>query len=248
MMNRDKLIFIYSMKENIFLLDLYMKLIHKHGNKIDTFILINPRITNSFEKILNELYYRVSFWGVISTIKFLIINFWYKIRSLTLKKKCNLDKIRLIKFDKHSDALNYIEKLSPEIVLTSIDYLIPEKFLLNKTLFLNSHCSVLPKYKGYDSVFWALYNNEKYYGATIHKISNIYDNGEIVDQISIQKNSKSTYYSIVRESYNLIYIMYDRLFQNDFNYKGVPNKKSKIYNKPHSSLGKKFRKNGGKFF
>ena len=83
MMNKDKLIFIYSMKENIFLLDLYMKLIHKHGNKIDTFILINPRITNSFEKILNELYYRVNFWGVISTIKFLI----FSIRIYLVHKK-----------------------------------------------------------------------------------------------------------------------------------------------------------------
>ena len=60
MMNRDKLIFIYSMKENIFLLDLYMKLIHKHGNKIDTFILfkkyINMENSSKLDKTIVYLY------------------------------------------------------------------------------------------------------------------------------------------------------------------------------------------------
>ena len=127
------------MKENIFIGSL-MKLIHKHGNKIDTFILINPRSTTVLKKFLVNCFIE-SVLGAISTFKFLIINFWYKIRSLTLKKKCNLNKIRLIKFDKTLRCFNLYKKLSPEIVLTSIDYLIPEKFLLNKSLFLNSHCS-----------------------------------------------------------------------------------------------------------
>lgn len=247
-MNKKKSIFIYSIKENVFLIDLYIKLINKHGKEIDTLILIKPRISNGFKKIINEIIYRINFWGFVSTLKFVIINSVYKFKSFTLKKKCKLHNVKLIKFDKNIEALSHIDKFAPDIVLTSIDYLVPERYLLNKTVFLNSHCSLLPKYKGFDSVFWALQNNEKNYGATILKISKTYDSGEILEQTKIKKNIELSYYSILRESYNLIYLMYDRLFENQFISKKLPNDNTKIYTRPESSLGKEFRKKGGKFF
>lgn len=82
-------------------------------------------------------------------------------------------------------------------VLLSINYL----FLIDKPLLdwpkivsLNIHGSLLPKYRGRTPHVWAIINNEKKTGITIHKIDEGCDTGDILDQkeVLIAPNDTST--------------------------------------------------------
>lgn len=70
--------------------------------------------------------------------------------------------------------------------------LIPKSFLESKniSLALNYHDSLLPRYAGVNSTTWAIINNEKTYGITVHKIKFGIDDGDIAAQstISIERD------------------------------------------------------------
>lgn len=59
--------------------------------------------------------------------------------------------------------------------------LIEEKKLKNKK-YINIHGSLLPKYRGMHSVFWAIMNFENEIGYTIHEVNENIDDGDILYQ------------------------------------------------------------------
>ena len=70
-------------------------------------------------------------------------------------------------------------------------YIIPEVFLAGKNILaLNYHDSFLPEYAGINSTTWAIINNEKQHGVTLHKIVSGIDEGDIVAQtiVPIEKD------------------------------------------------------------
>lgn len=77
-------------------------------------------------------------------------------------------------------------------------YLIPKAFLDNSNvlLALNYHDSFLPKYAGINSTTWAIINNEKRYGVTLHKIEPSVDEGAIVAQSTVSIEEDETAISL----------------------------------------------------
>jgi methionyl-tRNA formyltransferase len=71
--------------------------------------------------------------------------------------------------------------------------LIPPNILKNKT-FINTHPSLLPKYRGMHSVVWAMLNNEKRIGFTVHLMNEWMDDGAIINQFSIENTGQSSKY------------------------------------------------------
>jgi len=71
-------------------------------------------------------------------------------------------------------------------------YLIPKAFLDNSNILLalNYHDSPLPKYAGINSTTWAILNNEKTHGVTLHQITAGIDDGDIAAQsiVDIEKD------------------------------------------------------------
>jgi methionyl-tRNA formyltransferase len=61
--------------------------------------------------------------------------------------------------------------------------IIQEWFISKCKKILNLHNSPLPKYRGVSPINWALKNNEKKHGVTIHEITPGIDDGPIVAQI-----------------------------------------------------------------
>ena len=57
---------------------------------------------------------------------------------------------------------------------------------------INIHASILPKYKGKHSDVWALINDEKTLGITVHKINEKFDDGEILHIEEIKINDSMT--------------------------------------------------------
>ncbi len=63
------------------------------------------------------------------------------------------------------------------------DKIIKEWFIVKCKRILNLHNSPLPRYRGVSPINWALKNNEKKHGVTIHEITPGIDDGPIIAQI-----------------------------------------------------------------
>ena len=63
------------------------------------------------------------------------------------------------------------------------DRILSEEFINRFSLALNLHNSPLPKYRGVNPINWALKNDEKFHGVTIHKITKGIDDGPIYGQL-----------------------------------------------------------------
>jgi hypothetical protein len=82
-------------------------------------------------------------------------------------------------------VIEEIESLGAELL---ISFSATQKFeagLLNAPRIgaINVHYGQLPDYAGLSPYFWHLYNRERYYGVTLHKIVPKLDAGPIVDQV-----------------------------------------------------------------
>ena len=96
-------------------------------------------------------------------------------------------------------------------------YLIPSSFLANKNLLLalNYHDSPLPRYAGVNSTTWAILNNEKQHGVTLHKIVSGIDEGDIAAQSLIAIEKDEGFYLKLKKKFgdvdNLELVHYDFL-------------------------------------
>lgn len=79
-------------------------------------------------------------------------------------------------------------------------YILPKNILNANKIFINSHPSILPFYKGSKCIKRAFENKEKYYGCTLHHMSEEVDSGKIIYQKKV-----------LLENYSLIEI-YQYLF------------------------------------
>lgn len=96
------------------------------------------------------------------------------------------------------NAKNKIEQFSPDILISLAcpQKLPPEIILLPKYGSYNVHSALLPKYKGVNAIFWAMLNNEKEIGVTLHKMNEKLDEGDIIIQKKINIYENETYVSI----------------------------------------------------
>ena len=69
--------------------------------------------------------------------------------------------------------------------------IINDKYLEAKT-FINTHPSLLPKYRGVHSLAWAMLNFEKRLGFTIHLMNENIDDGPILEQFEIEYNNETS--------------------------------------------------------
>lgn len=70
-------------------------------------------------------------------------------------------------------------------------------FIIDKYNVINIHYSLLPSYRGLHSVVWAILNNEKKIGLTIHKVNNHFDDGDILYQHAVENESIKTSYDFI---------------------------------------------------
>lgn len=65
------------------------------------------------------------------------------------------------------------------------------KSYLDKKIFINVHGSLLPKYRGMHSTFWAIMNGEKELGISFHIVDQYMDSGEIIGQYKFDYSNQS---------------------------------------------------------
>ena len=73
----------------------------------------------------------------------------------------------------------------PELVFSVFyDRILPASFLARARRSLNLHNGPLPRYRGVSPINWALKNDERSHGVTIHEITPGIDDGPIVAQVT----------------------------------------------------------------
>lgn len=84
-----------------------------------------------------------------------------------------------------------------DVLLTAdTDHIIPGHLLTKIKFGLNFHNSLLPAYAGVNAPTWALLNNEKYFGCTIHKLEAGIDSGAIIAQAKFKIIKKHTAFDL----------------------------------------------------
>ena len=83
-----------------------------------------------------------------------------------------------------SDAVQFINQVQPDYLLAAHFNQLVKPVLLDSTDYtcINIHPSLLPAYQGVDPVFYALLNDEKQTGVSVHRMSESFDKGELLAQ------------------------------------------------------------------
>ncbi|MBI2599915.1 methionyl-tRNA formyltransferase [Candidatus Daviesbacteria bacterium] len=95
-----------------------------------------------------------------------------------------------------------ILQLEPDLVIVSgWRTIIPADIIsLPKYGCIAFHESLLPKYRGFAPINWAVINGEKYSGVTLFYLDSGIDSGDIIDQIKIPIGTEETAYDIYNKT------------------------------------------------
>lgn len=112
----------------------------------------------------------------------------------TYKLFCDFAKqlgMNVISYDKSvldEDFVNKIKALEPDLgIVCSYCKLLPMEFLnIPKDGFINTHPSLLPKYRGGNPYSHVIINGEKETGVTLHFMDEHFDTGDIVAQQKVE--------------------------------------------------------------
>jgi folate-dependent phosphoribosylglycinamide formyltransferase PurN len=117
---------------------------------------------------------------------------------------------------------------------------------------INYHLALLPKYRGRQSLFWALLHNEKQVGASVHEMDEGIDTGPIIKQQAVPvlpgDTLHSLYLKITRLGPQLIVQAIDKLAKGDKERIANDSSENDYFGFPTSLDGRQFRQTGKRFF
>ena len=189
-------------------LDIFLFRINKTKHAVENIVVLSP---TSGTSVLKELSRRYNYYGFIDFIKMLhhvmrnkLFSFFFYIYPIStcysvnnVIKKYGLKKIltesinssRFIKYIKINQIDLIVSIAAPEIFKQEV-LSAPQKGCINY------HSAILPKYRGRQPLFWALLNDEKEVGISIHEMDDKIDNGPIISQNKINVYPQDTLHSL----------------------------------------------------
>lgn len=116
-------------------------------------------------------------------------------------KRINAD-FRVVKDINDKEYVEHIRALAPDLIISySAPQVVKDELLsIPKYGIINVHGALLPNYRGLLPSFWYLYNDEKLGGATVHKMSTAIDNGDIVEQGSVDISDCKTMVQLMKKT------------------------------------------------
>ena len=102
-----------------------------------------------------------------------------------------------------SNIYDILNKSKADIVMSAgFKFILPLHVINNGPIYINSHPSYLPLYKGKSAIKDAINNNEKYIGVTLHHMSKEVDSGKIIyqDKMSIDELTLNDVYNKIFSS------------------------------------------------
>tara|TARA_B100001093_G_scaffold486933_1_gene522726 strand:+ start:768 stop:1268 length:501 start_codon:yes stop_codon:yes gene_type:complete len=133
-----------------------------------------------------------------------------KLENLTVVSKIITTKNSYIDKKKNKKIIinkDNIQEINSLLVTSDVDlifssgypFILSKEILRSNKVFINSHPSYLPDYKGRRSIKRAFDNNEEFYGCTLHYMNENVDSGEIIYQkkISLKNLTLSEIYEFI---------------------------------------------------
>lgn len=120
----------------------------------------------------------------------------------------NLPQISDAEFCDNINSAQYLEKITnfaPDLIISIRFGQILKKSIIEipKLGVINLHSGILPNYRGVMATFWAMLNNEKQIGTTLHYITNEQiDRGPIIKIRRQQTDYKKSYFENVLSLYD----------------------------------------------
>jgi methionyl-tRNA formyltransferase len=124
---------------------------------------------------------------------------------------CNENEIVYLESGNNKDISDEILLAADLVMSVFYSKIIKSSFIDKCNKIINLHNAPLPKYRGVSPINWALKNEEKEHGVTIHEISPGIDDGNIIGQI---KYSIYPEFEEVIDVYNKAILYGYILFQN----------------------------------
>ena len=124
---------------------------------------------------------------------------FYKIILIITERNSHIDrfykkKIKkiFIKRQNKTKIFKILSKKKVELLFSAgFPFILPAYSFKKKKLLLNSHPSLLPKYKGLKPIDEMFKNKNKYYGVTIHEINKNVDSGKIIEKVRYNFKTKN---------------------------------------------------------
>lgn len=148
-------------------------------------------------------------------------------------------------------SLRIIKKENPDLLVSVFfnQILFPKIINIAKKGVLNVHPAYLPDYKGVSPVFWALSNEEKEIGATVHFINEGIDTGRIIKRKKVKVNNSDTedslYWRSMKEGSPLLISAIKEISKGRV--KTLPNRGGRYFSLPTKEAVRRFKKNGRGF-
>lgn len=189
-------------------LDDFLGRITKTSHTVKSIVVLSSYVQKG---IMSELGERYRCYGFILFIRLMFRILKRKILSLIAYFHSGLgchsvDNVtRKYRVDKHKTYSVNSEDFLEYININRVDLIVsiaaPMKFkreILNATGSgcINYHTALLPKYRGRQPLFWALLNEEKEVGISIHEMDEQFDSGPIVVQDKIRVDANDTLHSL----------------------------------------------------
>jgi len=122
------------------------------------------------------------------------------------------------------EFIKEIEKLSPDIILVGSwsEKIAPGVLRLPKFGVVNCHPSLLPKHRGANPYFWAIYSGDEKTGVTFHLMDENFDTGKILMQAAFKIDPDMTGGDLKDRAANIARLMTGELLSDIQNNKIIP--------------------------
>jgi len=183
-----------------------------------------------------------------------LINSFSRFYSVASLARANKIPFASIKDLRKKQSLEKIKKASPDLIISIAPPQIfpPELLQIPALGCINIHQGLLPKYRGINPSFWALLNDEKETGVSIHFMDQKIDNGPILLQEKVKIETAETLHSLYLKNIEIGAAMLAKAVAliEKGDYQTIPNPKSDAtyFSFPDKKSAKRFRGRGKKFF
>jgi methionyl-tRNA formyltransferase len=199
---------------------------------IETLILTHKRIDSSR---LKKMFFKstATFFNRLSKYFFYSILKW-NAREKSFFSDIKIEKEIVVQNYNNIETINMIKEFSPDLLavfgtpIISNDIIETPKFGA-----INLHGGISPEYKGGNTIFWALYNNEiEKTGATIHYMLEKVDSGDILAKVYPDLNATDDEFSASAKTFKYAVEEFIRIIQH------INKSKQKLYGMKQDGPGK----------
>lgn len=174
---------------------------------------------------------------------------------LSMKNVCESYKIPFSRVVNVNDALflNELRELDLDLILSFQHQIFRDNILsVPKIACINCHPALLPAYRGVKPIFWAMLNQESFFGVTVHTMTRKIDCGRIISQVKIPIIHQNTMFQNYRIAYAasafVIYQAIESLKMQDITSFPIIPESSDYYREPSLDDIKRFKSLGLKLF